>query len=108
MELKLLKTIEVPDGPIINTYIIGDYIISEHTHKSFSIVYSKPDLNAKDFLPYIFAEDEKEDGNITDFRIETTSYGTLKVEDTKRFIEAYKEALEVAEILKAKFVSKDK
>lgn len=103
-----MKTIEVPDGPIINTYIIGDYIISEHILKSFSIVYSKPDLNANDFLPYIFAEDEKEDGNITDFRIETTSYGTLKVEDTKIFIEAYKEAIEVAEILKAKFVSKDK
>lgn len=39
---------------------------------------------------------------------ERTSYGTLKVEDAKRFIEAYKEAVEVVEILKDKFVNKDK
>ena len=49
-----------------------------------------------------------EDGIITDFRIQTTSYGALKVEDTKKFIEAYNEAVEVVEILKAKFVNKDK
>lgn len=108
MELKLLKTIKADNGSIINTYIIGDYIISEHIHESFSIIYSKPDFNANDFLPDIFADDEKEDGNITDFKIQTTSYGTLNVEDTKRFIEAYKEAVEVAEILKDKFVGKNK
>lgn len=108
MELKLLKTITADDGTIINNYLIGDYAISEHIHKSFTCIYTRPDMEANDFLPYIFADDEKEDGNITDFKIETTSYGTLKVEDAKRFIEAYKEAVEVVEILKDKFVNKDK
>ena len=108
MELKLLKTITADDGTIINNYLIGDYVIREIINKSFTCIYTKPDLNANAFLPSIFADDEKEDGTITDFRIETTSYGTLKVEDAKRFIEAYKEAVEVVEILKDKFVNKDK
>lgn len=108
MELKLFKTIKAANGAIINNYLIGDYVISEHIHDSFTCIYTTPNMGANDFLPIIFANDENEDGNITDFRIETTSYGTLKVEDTKRFIEAYKEAVEVLEILKAKFVNKDK
>lgn len=108
MELKLLKTKEAADGSIINTYVIGDYNISEHTHKSFTCIYTTPNMEANDFLPIIFADDENEDGIITDFRIQTTSYGTLKVEDTKRFIEAYQEAVKVVEILKDKFVNKGK
>ena len=108
MELKLLKTIKATDGTIVNNYLIGDYVISEHIHENFSCIYTNPNMEANDFLPCIFADDENEDGNITDFEIQTTSYGTLKVEDTKKFIEAYNEAVEVAEILKAKFVNKDK
>lgn len=108
MELKLLKTIETDNGSIINTYVIGDYSISEHIHKSFTCIYTTPNFDTNDFLPVIFADDENEDGIITDFRIQTTSYGTLKVEDTKKFIEAYNEAVEVVEILKTKFVNKDK
>lgn len=107
MELKLLKTIEAADGSIMNTYVIGDYNISEHIHKSFTCIYITPNMDANDFLPVIFADDENENGIITDFRIQTTSYGTLKVEDTKRFIEAYKEAIEVVKILTDKFVNKD-
>ena len=107
MELKLLKTIEAADGSIMNTYVIGDYNISEHIDKSFTCIYTTPNIDANDFLPVIFADDEDEDGTITDFSIKTTSYGTLKVEDTKKFIEAYNEAVEVVEILKSKFVNKD-
>lgn len=108
MELKLLKTIETDNGLIINTYVIGDYSITEHIHKSFTCIYTTPNMEANDFLPCIFADDENEDGIITDFRIQTTSYGTLKVEDAKKFIEAYNEAVAVVEILEAKFVNKDK
>lgn len=108
MELKLLKTIETDNGSIINTYVIGDYSISEHIHKSFTYIYTTPNFDANDFLPAIFADDENEDGIITDFRIQTTSYGTLKVEDAKKFIEAYNEAVEIVEILKDKFIGKNK
>lgn len=108
MELKLLKTIKADNGSIINTYVIGNYSISEHIHKNFTYIYTTPNFDANDFLPVIFADDENEDGIITDFRIQTTSYGTLKVEDTKKFIEAYNEAVEVVEILKAKFIGKNK
>lgn len=108
MELKLLKTKEAANGSIINTYVIGDYTIREHIYKSFTCIYTTPNMEANDFLPCIFADDENEDGIITDFRIQTTSYGTLKVEDAKKFIEAYNEAVAVVEILEAKFVDKDK
>ena len=108
MELKLLSTKETLNGSTINNYVIGDYSISEHIHDSFTCIYTTPNMEANDFLPTIFADDENEDGNITDFRIQTTSYGTLKVEDTKRFIEAYQEAVKVVEILKDKFVNKGK
>lgn len=105
MELKLLKTIETDNGLIINTYVIGDYSITEHIHKSFTCIYTTPNFDANDFLPAIFADDENEDGIITDFRIQTTSYGTLKVEDAKKFIEAYNEAVAVVEILTDKFIT---
>ena len=108
MELKLLKTIETDNGSIMNTYVIGDYNVSEHIHKSFTCIYITPNIDANDFLPCIFADDENEDGIITDFRIQTISYGTLKVEDAKKFIEAYNEAVAVVELLEAKFVNKDK
>lgn len=108
MELKLLKTIKADNGSILNNYLIGDYIISERIYDSFTCIYTTPNIDANDFLPVIFADDENEDGIITDFTIQTTSYGALKVKDTKKFIEAYNEAVEVVEILKAKFVNKDK
>ena len=108
MELKLLKTKEAANGSIMNTYVIGDYNVSEHIHKSFTCIYITPNIDANDFLPVIFADDENEDGIITDFRIQTTSYGTLKVEDAKKFIESYNEAVEIVEILKDKFIGKNK
>lgn len=104
MELKLLRTKEAADGSIMNTYVIGDYNISEHIYESFTVIYTTPNIDANDFLPCIFADDENEDGIITDFRIQTTSYGALDIENTKRFIEAYQEAVKVVEILKKKFI----
>lgn len=108
MELKLFKTIKAANGSILNNYLIGDYVISERIYDSFTCIYTTPNINANDFLPVIFADDENEDGIITNFRIQTTSYGTLKVEDVKKFIEAYNEAVEVVEIFKDKFISKNK
>lgn len=86
MELKLLKTIKAANGSIINTYVIGGYVIRERIYDSFTCIYTTPNIDANDFLPVIFADDENEDGIITDFTIQTTSYGALKVEDTKNLL----------------------
>lgn len=108
MGLKLSKTQTTVNGLIVNSYKIGNYAIIEYIRDGFTVIYTRPNMEANDFLPDIYAEDKNEDGNITEFKIQTTSYGALSSEDTKRFIEAYEEALEVVEILTDKFVNKDK
>lgn len=67
---------------------------------------TRPNIESNDFLPDIYADTDDNEGIITDFIIQTTSYGALNVEDTKRFIEAYQEAVEVVEVLKDKFINK--
>mgnify|MGYP006920937527 CR=1 FL=1 len=108
MELKLLSTKGTPNGSTVLIYEIGNYTIWERITKYYTSISIHPNLKANDFLPVIFADDENNDGVVTDFKIETTAYGSLKIEDSKRFIEAYQEAVEVVEILKNKFISKDR
>lgn len=108
MELKLLSTKELPNGTIINEYEIGNYTIWEHIRKYITFMNIISDIGVNNFLPDIYADTDDNEGIITNFTIQTTSYGTLNVGDTKRFIEAYKEAVEVVEILIDKFVNKDK
>nr|DAM46359.1 MAG TPA: hypothetical protein [Bacteriophage sp.] len=107
MKLELLKTQTSATGSIVNSYTIGNYAITEHIRNNISNIYTTPNMDANDFLPNIYSDQRWEDGRITNFVIQTTSYGSLSVEDTEKFIEAYQEAVEVTETLKDKFVIKD-
>lgn len=105
MELKLVSTKETPNGSTVNKYEIGNYTIWEHRTKYYTTISTRPNIESNDFLPDIYANMDDNEGVITDFIIQTTSYGALSIEDTKRFIEAYQEAVEVVKILTDKFVT---
>lgn len=56
-----------------------------------------------EFLPDIYFYDGEYGEDKKEFKIQTTAYGALSVEDTKKVIEGYEIALKVVELLTKKF-----
>ena len=102
------KTQEV-DGTryTLNRYAIGEYAVS--VYDSFyadgssrhSIEVEEP--RGDTYLPHIYYRNAWFGREVPTFEIQTTSYGSLKTEDFKKFLEAQRTALEVVEVLEAEF-----
>ena len=86
-----------------NYQVIRDLSIYESgkTHERFSV-----NPNRKmDYLPEIyFNYDIFGDADTREFRIQTTSYGSLSPADIQKVIAGYNEAVEVVSILTEKFL----
>lgn len=103
MELRLEATKTV-DNKQMNFYKIGRYTVRQVVYQDGSF-YMEVRAEKDDYLPAIYTRDDLQ-CNVLGFEIQTTSYGALSAEETKRMIAALNEAVEVAEVLTAKFVEK--
>ena len=101
MELRLESTKNV-DNKRVNIYKIGRYTVRQTVYQDSSF-YVEVRAKRDDYLPAIYAREDLQ-CNVTGFEIQTTSYGALSAEETKKMIAALNEAIEVVEILTAKFV----
>jgi len=112
MELKFIEHLEEQDNngkyerdiyEIGNYQIIRDLSIykSGKTHERFGVNPNRE----KDYVPEIyFNYDIFGDDKAREFKIQTTSYGSLSPADIQRVIDGYKEAVEVVNILTDKFL----
>lgn len=89
-------------------YTIGDYSVdvSSMNGKIYSISVS-PDYRKRDesYLPEIYYSNGEFGREEKGVKIQTTSYGSLKVEEIQKVIEGYNKALEIAEVLSAEFLA---
>ena len=86
-----------------NYQVIRDLSIYEsgNKHERFEV---RPNRKV-DFLPDIYYNYSIfGDDNQRDFRIQTTSYGSLPTEDIQKVIDGYKEAVEVVNVLNERFL----
>lgn len=86
---------------MLDRYAIGNYAVKVLTRSWGRSVEVRP-LNRQGYLPDIYVRDEM-DGGITGFEVQTTSYGSLPLDELRKVITGLEEAAKVAEILTAEF-----
>lgn len=101
MELRL-ETTKTVENKQVNIYKIGRYTVKQVVYQDSSF-YMGVRAEKDDYLPAIYARDDLQ-CNVTGFEIQTTSYGALSAEETKKMVAALNEAVEVVEVLTAEFL----
>lgn len=115
MELKFIEHKEAQDNNgryERDIYVIGNYQVirdlsiyeSGKTHERFGINPNRE----MDYIPEIyFNYSIFGDDNEREFKIQTTSYGSLSAVDIQKVIDGYNEAVEVVNILTDKFLKQE-
>ena len=104
-ELKLVKTVENENG-VFKIYEIGCYQVQEQhlgVNRDFKKICVRTDNTVSKYAPNIYFEDSIFGGD-EKFRIQTTSYGSLEINEFKEFMKAQNEAMEIVEILTNTFL----
>lgn len=86
----------------LDKYIVGNYSVKVFTRDWGTSVEIRK-LNKQEYLPDIYSVDDME-GGIVGFEVQTTSYGSLPVDELRQVIAGLEEAAKVAEILTEEFV----
>lgn len=109
MELKLIETVENGTGKT-NIYNISNYTIRETIYVNGDRYITNYFDSKEKFTPDIYPiySNDGLGGEIVDFKIQTSSYGTLTLEEMQELIKAYKNAIAVIEVLKDKLIKKKK
>lgn len=116
MELKFISTKKIQDY-VLNMnvtkdeYKIEDYTVGVITYeKGCRLIRVWKDMNEsserKYYMPQICCREDLETGDLIEFTIQTTSYGDLSIEDTKRMVKHIEKGIAVAEFLTEKFINK--
>lgn len=111
MELKFIGHNEVFKSNVKyqrDSYTIGNYNVARDT-KTYEDgkTYEQFEISAnceKRFIPTIYFHQSFFDGEEKEFKIQTTSYGSLSPAEIQEVINGYQEALEVVNILTDKFL----
>lgn len=114
MELKFIEHNEAQDerGKYErNEYRIGNYVVFRemsfyNTGSTFEHIQVIPNREV-DYIPEIYYDYSLFGNIVRSFRIQTTSYGSLPLEDIQKVIKGYQEAIEVVNILTDKFLKSE-
>lgn len=102
MELRLEFAKKVEDRKV-EVSTIGSYSVKVVTYPNDSKYITVRKEVGGEYLPDIYSRDN-DDGDVIGFEIQTTSYGAISAEETKKMIAALNEAVEIVEILTKHFV----
>lgn len=111
MELKFIRHNEACKGNVKyqrDSYAIGNYNVARDT-KTYENgrTYEQFEISAnceKRFIPTIYFHQSFFDGEEKEFKIQTTSYGSLSPAEIQEVIDGYQEALEVVKTLTNEFM----
>lgn len=105
------KTHEYEKESYSEIYHVGKYKVKKHIATLLNdsrCIYVDIEINrtyAVDFLPSLYAETDRHLSRPY-IKIQTSSYGSLNLEHTQEFIDAYNHALEVAKAIEASDILK--
>ena len=102
MELRKIETRTV-DNKTVDIYEIAGYIVKEINWTNSGFRRVGLGYNKGEYMPEIYTR-ETDEGDLIGFEIQTTSYGALSVEETKKVVAGLTTAIEVVEILTKEFV----
>lgn len=107
LEVKFLEKKKSADGLAeMKRYQIGRYLVNvEDEEGRDRYIEARPDYSkGENFLPDIHIDRDYLGRREPEVKVGTTSYGALSVEDIQKVIAGYNEAIEVAQIIKEKFL----
>lgn len=105
MELKLIETVENGTGKT-NIYNISNCTIKETIYINGDRYITNYFNSKEKFTPDIYPvySNGGLGGEIVDFEIQTSSYGTLNIMEMRELIKAYKNAITIVMTLKDKLI----
>ena len=108
LEMKLLRTKEDEKGTY-KAYEVGCYIayVTNHKNPEMLFISVSAKLDANEYAPYIYFEETRFGEVVNEFTIQTTSYGSLDIQEIKKMLDAYNTAVEVVDVLERNFLNKD-
>ena len=106
MELVMTRNRRGEDKTL-KCYRVGSYEVSHLIYDSgWEDIQIRADRTQR-YQPEIYSRCNWETGKILEFHIQTTSYGALPLEEIRKVMEGYEEAIKVVEILNKEFVKED-
>lgn len=116
MELKFISTKKLHDKVVnlsvsVDYYKVEDYTVIVTAYEDgCMLVRVKKDMEdsseRKYYMPSIYGREDIETGDLIEFVIQTTSYGSLSIEETKKMMADIEKGIAVAEFLTEKFINK--
>lgn len=105
LEMNLVR-VEEESGRKYEVYEIGEYTVYVTIYgDDTKIISVSTNIGADEYMPDIFFEDGRFGSMEKKFKIQTTSYGALDTEEIKKFMEAYKKAINVVDILTKELIA---
>ena len=111
VKVKLLKERNIENGRIVQVYEVGSYEVAVRGPKDISggrifvDIQRKSGYNGR-YLPFlsVFDREDENDNILMDIHVETTSYGSLSLDEIAHFMEAMLNGIEAAKIIEQKIL----
>lgn len=104
MLIKLISEKELPKkGETVKVYECLGYQIKEITNNKWNFITLSIESEKK-YNPSIIVKEDLDDGKILEFKIQTTSYGSLEPNKIEKIVEGYQTALKVVKGLEKKYL----
>lgn len=101
---KLILEKELPKKEeTVKVYECLGYQIKEVTNNKWNFITLSIESDKK-YNPNIVVKEDLDDGKILEFKIQTTSYGSLESNKIEKIIEGYQTALKVVKELEKKYL----
>ena len=111
VKVKLLTERNIENGRIVQVYEVGNYEVAVRGPKDLSggrifvDIQRKSGYNGR-YLPFlsVFDREDENDNILMDIHVETTSYGSLSLDEIAHFMEAMRNSIEAARIIEQKIL----
>ena len=111
IKVKLLTERNTENGRIVQVYEVGSYEVAVRGLKDSPVVRTFVDVQRKSgytgrYLPFlsVYDREDENDNILMDIHVETTSYGSMPLDEIAHFMEAMRNGIEAARISEQKIL----
>ena len=111
VKVKFLTERNIENGRIVQVYEVGNYEVAVRGRKDPPVVRTFVEIQRKSgyngrYLPflYVYDREDENDNILMDIHVETTSYGSLSLDEIAQFMEAMRNGIKAARIIEQKIL----
>lgn len=102
----ILKETKENERGLFLKYEVGNYLVTKAERKDGDVFFDIKKVNRGRFIPDVYVNVDYKTEEILGFDVQTTSYGTLGINELTEMIEGLQEAREVVVALEKEFLNK--